>query len=147
MAKQPSAAQPKGIPLSHRIARNKWVYILFIPAIVYFSVFHYSSYYGISIAFKDFKPFIGIAGSEWVGFKHFRYIFEDPNFLRLLYNTLKISIMRIIFSFPVPIIFALLMNEVRNMRFKKSEHPDSCFFAGSLRGHHPAPDRQSSPNR
>lgn len=105
--------------LWNRMVMNKWVYILFLPAFVYFAIFSYSAFYGIVIAFKDYKPFVGILESEWVGLKHFKYVLQDRNFLNLLFNTVKISLARIVFSFPVPIIFALLMNEVRNLRFKK----------------------------
>ena len=113
--------------LWHRIVMNKWVYILFIPAFVYFAIFSYSTFYGISIAFKDYKPFVGINGSEWVGWKHFKSVFQDINFYRLMRNTLKISVARIIFEFPIPIIFALLLNEVRNLRFKKVVQTITCF--------------------
>lgn len=106
---------------------NKWVYILFLPALIYFAVFSYSCYYGIVIAFKDYKPFVGIVESEWVGLKHFRYILQDRNFTRLLWNTVKISVLRILVAFPVPIVFALLMNEVKNMRFKKVVQTITCF--------------------
>lgn len=122
-----NALSPKTGGLWHRIMMNKWVYILFFPAVVYFLVFSYSCYYGIVIAFKDYKPFIGVAESEWVGLKYFRYILEDRNFTRLLWNTLKISVLRIVFAFPVPVIFALLMNEVRNMHFKKIIQTITCF--------------------
>ncbi len=113
--------------LRYRISMNKWAYILFIPAFLFFLIFSYSAYYGIAIAFKDFKPFIGISGSEWVGFKHFQAILNDRNLYRLLYNTLKISILRILFAFPVPIVFALLLNEVRNVHFKKAVQTISYF--------------------
>lgn len=118
---------PKLGGLRNRILRNKWVYILFIPALIYFGIFTYSCYYGLLIAFKDYKPFKGIMGSEWVGLKYFRYILMDKNFPHLLWNTVKISTLRIIFCFPIPIIFALLMNEVKNMRFKKIVQTITCF--------------------
>lgn len=113
--------------LFRRMWKNKWVYILFIPTFVFFAVFSYASYYGIAIAFVDFKPYLGISGSEWVGLKHFKNILSDRNLLRLLYNTLKISVLRIIFAFPVPIIFALILNEVKTPWFKKLVQTVTCF--------------------
>ena len=102
-----------------RILQNKWVYILFFPSLVFMIVFNYSPMYGLAIAFKDFKIFSGIAASEWVGFAHFKFIFNDPKFYSLLWNTVKISMLRILVCMPIPIIFALLINEVRSRGFKK----------------------------
>lgn len=123
----PEKLPPRTGGLWSRIVKNKWVYILFIPALVYFGIFTYSCYYGLLIAFKDFKPFVGIRGSEWVGLKYFRYLIQDKNFPRLLWNTVKISTLRILICFPVPIIFALLMNEVQNLHFKKLIQTVTCF--------------------
>lgn len=103
-----------------RMARNKWVYILFLPSLVFLAIFCYSPLYGLSIAFKDFKLFQGIAASDWVGFKHFETILTDPKFYTLLKNTLVISGLRLLFCMPIPIIFALMINEVRVSWFKKS---------------------------
>lgn len=118
---------PRTGGLWSRMKKNKWVYILFIPALVYFGIFTYSCYYGLTIAFKDFKPFIGIRESEWVGLKYFRYLIQDKNFPRLLWNTIKISSLRILVCFPIPIIFALLMNEVQNLHYKKLIQTVTCF--------------------
>lgn len=123
----PEKLPPRTGGLWSRILKNKWVYLLFIPALVYFGIFTYSCYYGLLIAFKDFKPFVGIMKSEWVGFKYFGYIFNDKNFPRLMWNTVKISTLRIIFCFPVPIIFALLMNEIQNLKYKKVIQTITCF--------------------
>lgn len=103
-----------------RIVQNKWVYILFLPSFIFMCVFNYAPLYGLTIAFKDFKPFIGIADSKWVGFFHFKTIINDPKFYTLLWNTVKISTLRILCTMPVPIIFALLVNEVRCRWFKKT---------------------------
>lgn len=113
--------------LWNRMCLNKWVYIMFIPALVYFAVFSYSCYYGISIAFKDYSPFRGIIESQWVGLQHFKNILNDRNLPRILKNTLKISILRIIFQFPVPIAFALMLNEIKSQRFKKVVQTICCF--------------------
>lgn len=101
-------------------AKNKTMYLLMIPVIVYFILFHYKPMYGIVIAFKDFRVAKGIGASEWVGLKHFIRIFNDFYFPSVLRNTLSISVLFLIFSFPVPIIFALLLNEVKISWFKRT---------------------------
>ena len=117
---QTRAAPRQQSLLLRRIWRARHLYILILPTIVYFFIFSYIPYYGLSIAFKDFKIFSGIAKSPWVGLKYFREFFQSPDFVRLLRNTLLISLMRIVFGFPVPIIFALLLNEVRHLWYKRS---------------------------
>lgn len=99
-------------------ARNLYLFIL--PTLIYFAIFSYIPYYGLSIAFRDFKIFLGIGASPWVGFKYFNEFFNSPDFVRLLRNTVLISVMRIVFGFPVPIIFALLLNEVRHLWYKRT---------------------------
>jgi putative aldouronate transport system permease protein len=74
---------------------------------------------GSVIAFQDYSPFLGIKGSEWVGFKHFRTIFDDPEVIRVLWNTLYLSFLQIVFAFPAPIVLALMLNEVRNQVYKR----------------------------
>lgn len=94
-------------------------YLFLIPALVIVILFSYAPMYGIIIAFKDFKMARGILGSEWVGFAHFQKIFSDPNFYRVLFNTIRLSVLSLVTSFPVTIIFALLVNELMNMKFKR----------------------------
>ncbi|MDR1703460.1 MAG: ABC transporter permease subunit [Clostridiales bacterium] len=110
-----------------RIVRNKWVYMLFLPAFLYFVIFAFVPFYWIQIAFKDFKIFLGVNASEWVGLKHFKTIFADPMTGRLIFNTLRISLANIVFGFPVPIIFALLLNEVVGRRYKRLVQTVSYF--------------------
>lgn len=98
---------------------NKYKYLLVLPVIIYFILFHYKAMYGIIIAFKDYNPARTIADSEWVGFKYFIRFFKSRDFLRVLRNTFRISGLSIVFSFPAPIILALLLNEVKNIRFKR----------------------------
>lgn len=114
-------------PLWKRIVRNKWVYLLFLPTFLYFVIFAFVPFYWIQIAFKDFKIFLGVNASDWVGLKHFNAIFGDPMTGRLILNTLRISLANIIFGFPVPIIFALLLNEVVGRRFKRLAQTASYF--------------------
>lgn len=98
---------------------NKSLYLLMLPGLLFYIIFHYIPMYGALIAFKDFSPRLGVAGSEWVGFKHFIYFFTSPSFKDVLINTLKISFSTMVFGFPMPIILALLINELRNARFAK----------------------------
>ncbi|MBW4837962.1 MAG: ABC transporter permease subunit [Paenibacillaceae bacterium] len=98
---------------------NKYLYLMMIPVIAYYVIFHYGPMYGAIIAFKDFTPIKGILGSDWVGLKHFEDFFGSYYFLRVLKNTILISLYTLIFEFPAPIILALLINEVRRRYFKR----------------------------
>ena len=93
-----------------RMVKAKSIYLFILPTLLYFLVFSYIPYYGLTIAFKDFRIFSGLAASPWVGLKHFQDMFGSPDFLRLVRNTVLISTYRIVFGFPVPIVFALLLN-------------------------------------
>lgn len=99
--------------------KYKGVYLMVMPVLLFYIIFCYKPMYGLIIAFKDFSPGAGILGSEWVGFQHFKDFFESFYFGRLLKNTLTISLTSIIFGFPAPIIFALLLNEIKNQKFKR----------------------------
>lgn len=102
------------------IRKNKAVYLMVLPVIIYYILFHYKPMYGIIISFMDYNPRRGISGSQWVGMKHFIDFFTGPYFWRLLGNTLKLSLSTLIFGFPVPIILALLINELHNKKFSKA---------------------------
>lgn len=93
-------------------------YLFLLPAIVLVILFCYMPMEGLIIAFKDYKMARGIGGSEWVGLKHFQALFSDPNFYRVLGNTLKISILTLVTTFPVTIVFTLLVNEIVSQKFK-----------------------------
>ena len=101
------------------LVRNKGIYLMFIPVLAYFVLFHYIPMYGAQIAFRDFEPRFGIVGSKFVGFKHFASFFSSSYFVRLLRNTLLLSFLQLLFGFPAPIILALLMNELRCKVFKR----------------------------
>ena len=92
---------------------------MFIPVLLWFILFDYVPMHGILIAFEDFKIGKGVFGSKFVGFANFRKLFQSPTFLRAFVNTVVISALRIVTTFPAPIILALLLNEVRHKRFKK----------------------------
>ena len=101
------------------IKRYGGLYLLVIPVVLYYVVFHYFPMGGVVIAFQDYRPRLGILGSEWVGLKHFKDFFDSMYFGRTLRNTLTISFSHLIFGFPAPIILALLLNELQNKKFKK----------------------------
>lgn len=94
--------------------------LMFLPVVVYFFVFKYIPMGGIAMAFKDYKIRLGIWGSEWNGLENFTKLFATKTFARAVKNTLEISFLRIIFGFPVPIILALLLNEVTHEGYKKA---------------------------
>ncbi len=93
---------------------------IFLPCIVFYILFRYGPMYGLLIAFKRYTPYRGIMGSEWVGLKYFIQFFSSPDFILLFKNTLLLGLFTLLCSFPFPILFALLLNEVRNQRFKKT---------------------------
>jgi len=101
------------------ISKNYELYIFILPAFLYFIIFHYAPMYGIQIAFKNFIATKGMFGSPWVGLKHFRYFFQSYYFGLLLKNTIGISLYSLAVGFPIPIILALLLNELKSTRFKK----------------------------
>lgn len=98
---------------------NKYLYLMMLPVIIYYVAFQYAPMYGAMIAFKNYTPMRGILGSDWVGLTHFSDFFHSYYFWRIFRNTILISLYSLIFEFPMPIILALLLNEVRNQKFKK----------------------------
>ena len=126
MQGQPAKPAPvyKEAPFFKRLAidfqKHKYKYLLILPIIVYLILFCYKPMYGLVIAFKNYRPTRGIWGSNWVGFLWFETFFKDPYFWRLLRNTFTISGLTILFGFPAPIILALLLNEVRSNKFKRT---------------------------
>ena len=100
-------------------ARHKWLVLIFLPGLLYYIVFHYVPMYGLLIAFKDYRFKAGILGSPWVGLQHFRYLFGLGTFWEVFRNTVVISSLKLLFSFPAPIVLALLFNEVRGLAVKK----------------------------
>lgn len=101
------------------LKKHRMFYLFLLPAVVMVFLFSYMPFWGILIAFKDFKMARGIMGSDWVGLEHFRKLFSDPNFYRVLKNTLIIGISTLLTTFPVTIIFTILVNEILNTKFKK----------------------------
>ncbi|WP_102191462.1 ABC transporter permease [Microbacterium aurantiacum] len=107
-------------PWWQSIWRQKALYLMALPGIAYFLLFKYVPMAGLVIAFQDYSPFRGIWNSPWVGFEHFIRFFTEDTFLMLLTNTVVVSMLLLIFSFPVPIILALMLNEVRTKMFQRS---------------------------
>jgi putative aldouronate transport system permease protein len=103
-----------------RLWKNRWLYVLLAPGLLYFLIFKYVPMWGVLLAFQNFSPFHGFWKSEWVGFEHFRVFFTNPEFFMLLRNSLILSFYNLIFFFPAPIILALLLNEVRVALFKQT---------------------------
>ena len=99
---------------------NKYKYLMILPVLVYLAIFAYKPMTGLIIAFKEYRPRLGIAGSKWVGWTHFVNFFNDIYFGRIIRNTFSISALNILFGFPMPILLALLLNEVRGTKFKRT---------------------------
>ncbi|MHA6481707.1 ABC transporter permease [Paenibacillus sp. strain BS8-2] len=99
--------------------RNYDLYLLSIPAFIYFIIFQYGPMYGLQIAFKDYNPVKGFLNSDWVGLEHLARFLSSYNFWLLIKNTLFINLYELAVAFPAPIIFALLLNEIGKARFKK----------------------------
>ena len=106
--------------IKEEISTNGILYLMFLPGFLYYFIFAYVPMYGVLMAFQNYEPLNGIWGSEWVGLMHFKDFLTNYYFLKILKNTLVISINCIIFAFPAPIIMALLVNEIKNSVFKKT---------------------------
>lgn len=109
-------ASHKGV--KQQLWEYRWIYVLGIPGLIILFLMFYMPMRGLLMAFQDYNPYSGILGSPWVGFKHFKTLFQDPKFYNMLKNTLIISGLNLI-TFPVPIFLAMLLNELRNAKFKK----------------------------
>lgn len=117
----PTFAQPTRVQRIVDHLKREWqIYAMLIPLVVWLLLFLYKPMYGLQIAFKDYSIFKGITASPWIGFEHFETLFGSEQFLRALRNTFIISFYTLIFGFPMPILLALMFNEVLNQWFKKS---------------------------
>ncbi len=102
-----------------KVLRNWRLYLLLLPVVVYFVLFHYLPMYGLTLAFKEYDPRLSIFGNDWVGLKYFTRFFSSYGTLDIILNTLALSVYGIVAGFPVPIVLSLLLNEVRSKRYKK----------------------------
>lgn len=113
-------AKVKRLSMVKKLWKRNWqLFILLLPAVIYLFLFNYKPMYGVQIAFRNFSPKKGIWGSDWVGIEYFLKFVKQPNFHMLIKNTLTIGVYNLA-TFPCPIIFALLLNELRNQKFKKT---------------------------
>lgn len=114
-----SLKQKLGWYIDH--VRNEWqVYLMLLPTIIWMIVFLYKPMYGLQIAFKDYSIFRGVAASPWVGWEHFHTLFSNDQFIRAVWNTIKISALNLLFGFPAPILLALMFNEVLHATYKRT---------------------------
>jgi putative aldouronate transport system permease protein len=115
------SAQTNKLKLAWKyVKRDKYLYLLLLPIFAYYFTFKYTPMFGEIIAFKNYRFADGIWGSQWVGLKHFNRLFTSPDFFNVLKNTLLLNVYSIVFAFPVPIILALLLNEVRVEWYKRT---------------------------
>jgi len=98
---------------------NKYLYLLCLPGLLYLLLFKYLPMKGMLIAFQDYNIVEGISGSKWIGFSHFERFFGGEDFVKVFGNTLKISLLQLLFGFPAPVIFAIFLNELKDGRYKK----------------------------
>ncbi|MEW4368981.1 ABC transporter permease [Paenibacillus kandeliae] len=117
LEQEKKAVKKKG---GYGIMRNKFLYLMILPGFIYFVIFKYLPMGGLIISFQDYQPYLGISGSPWVGMKHFVRLFTEPTFFMLLSNTLILFALNIVIFFPLPIILALMLNEVRHRYFKNA---------------------------
>ena len=118
-AKAKNASGGNRLSLGKRILLAKEKYVLILPGIVWYAIFAYIPIFGLSLAFKKYMAKLGMFGSPWIGLKNFQNVFADPAFFASIWTTLQINAGRLIFVFPFPILFALMINEVRLGRSKK----------------------------
>lgn len=102
-----------------RIVRNRYIYLMILPGVLYFLIFKYIPMLGLVISFQDYLPYKGIMGSDWVGLKHFTRLFSEPEFWNIFKNTIVVFVVNVTFYFPIPIILSLMLNEVGNAFFKR----------------------------
>ncbi|MFD1134758.1 ABC transporter permease [Paenibacillus urinalis] len=105
--------------LLSRIFQHRTIYLLILPGLLFFLVFKIAPMWGLLLAFQDYNPFLGFFSSEWVGFKHFSELFASSNFYIMLRNTFAINLIALVFHFPLPILLALMLNEIRHEVFKR----------------------------
>jgi len=106
-------------PLLKQIIDCKYLLILLLPCLIYYVLFHYLPMWGVLIAFKNYKLYGGFFASDWVGLKYFRMFLSSPDCFNLLRNTFLLGLYTIAWGFPFPLIFALILNEAKNLKFKK----------------------------
>ncbi|MBP1966719.1 ABC transporter permease [Paenibacillus aceris] len=114
-----TAAKKKKSGLGKEIVKNRYLYLLALPGLLFFLIFKYIPMFGIVIAFQNYSPFKGVLHSPWVGFDHFQRFFSNPDFLMIFRNTMGINLLNLILFFPLPILIAVFLNELRKEIYKK----------------------------
>jgi len=112
--------QANKITLRGKILRDRWMYLFILPGLLYFLIFNYLPLAGNIVAFQEYSPYLGFRESPWVGLRNFERLFTDPDFERALINTIQIEILQLVFSFPAPLLLALLLNSLISERVKRS---------------------------
>ncbi len=115
-----SFPQANRTTLRSKISRDRWMYLFILPGLFYFLIFNYLPLAGNIIAFQNYSPFLGFSESPWVGLTNFERLFTDPDFKRALTNTIQIEVLQLVFSFPAPLLLALLLNSLISERVKRS---------------------------
>ena len=116
-------AKNPGVPLKDGIIKRFWktkfLFLLFLPALIYYVVFKYVPMWGVSISFFDYRLLKGLAGSEFVGLRNFEAFFRGPDFWQITWNTVVLSLQGLFIQFPLTVFFSLMLNEIRSQKFKK----------------------------
>ncbi|MEU2433865.1 ABC transporter permease subunit [Streptomyces sp. NPDC007861] len=116
---RPQLPEPRKPPLLRRLRRDRALLLLMVPGVTYFLLFHYLAVFGNVIAFKDYVPFVGVVESPWVGFANFQVLFQDPGFWHAAWNTVVLSVLQIVFFFPLPLALAMLLHSLTRTRIRK----------------------------
>ncbi len=116
----PMAIRPNKKPLWQRMWKERWLYLLMLPGLAFFVIYKYVPMWGVLMAFQKYQPHLGLMGSEWVGLRHFERFFSEPQFWTLLRNTLYIAVLDTGVFFPLTIVLALMLNEVRAEIYKRT---------------------------
>ena len=117
--KSTTELKPESKKLLKRIIKSKYLILLLLPCLLYYIIFSYFPMWGVLIAFKNYKAYIGFTGSEWVGLKYFKLFFSSPDMFELFRNTFLLGFYSLLWGFPFPLVFALVLNEVKILKFKK----------------------------
>lgn len=122
VAKVPQPGQSRWVRFRRALIRDRWLYLIMILPCLYYLLFHYYPMYGVTLAFKQYKPKLGIIGSPWAsqhGMKYILQVVQDPYFWTVFKNTIVLNVVNLAITFPAPIILALLLNEVASDRYKR----------------------------
>nr|WP_139995173.1 MULTISPECIES: sugar ABC transporter permease [Paenibacillus] len=120
MNNQLTMSSGKRAHIMRNILKNKWLYLMISPGLLYILIYKYIPMYGLIISFQNYKSYQGILGSEWVGFEHFERLFGSPDFWMIFSNTIILFALQLLIFFPIPIILALMLNELRSEKYKRT---------------------------